>query len=453
MRCLQCDYPNPDDHRFCGSCGARLEKAASPSLIDDNDPLEIEAPVYRFEDRSQLRPRETTQIREKDRERELLRDTASKNGDGKHQTNASPAAVESLPHEIIEPTDEELRPEASAKNFDTGIGGPSFLGLSYDDSRKSGFIYDTPRDDGFVYDSDGQSPEYLLEDVPRGVSWRAWGLLALLLVGAGLGYLQWRASHHQGPDLASILSRNGATVDPGSPVAPEKSAQPATRKPSAPDVNASASNSSSDAAPLMATGTKANDVKNAANVQAANVTGEKPKNADTTTSEASSSKTESSKTSPANDEENTSETASSDTAEANTASASKPESDAPVAKATKPALAKPVAETEPAKPKTLGDKDPLLLQADKYIRGRGVRQNCASGVNLLRQAVSAGNPAADIKLGALYWSGTCVTQSKVTAYQWFSRAHSMEPKNRWVERSRSSLWAGMNLDERRRASY
>jgi hypothetical protein len=46
-----------------------------------------------------------------------------------------------------------------------------------------------------------------------------------------------------------------------------------------------------------------------------------------------------------------------------------------------------------------------------------------------------------------------VTQSNVTAYQWFSRAHVLEPQNRWIERSRNSLWAGMSTEEKHRVSY
>jgi TPR repeat protein len=132
----------------------------------------------------------------------------------------------------------------------------------------------------------------------------------------------------------------------------------------------------------------------------------------------------------------------------------KPESDGPAAKVTKTRSAAPAPVEEKApEPKSLGDKDPLLIKADKYIQGRGVRKNCSTGVNLLRQAMSEGNPEADVKMGALYWSGTCVTQSNVTAYQWFSRAHSLEPKNRWIERSRNSLWASMSAAEKRRVNY
>jgi TPR repeat protein len=141
---------------------------------------------------------------------------------------------------------------------------------------------------------------------------------------------------------------------------------------------------------------------------------------------------------------------------------SAPESDESVSKATKPAHARPAAvedtsadETRTARsapPKPLGDKDPLIIQAENYIQGRRVRQNCSQGVNLLREAVGQGNPAADVKMGALYWSGTCVTQSKVTAYQWFTRAHEKEPRNIWIERSRNSLWASMSSQEKRRVA-
>ena len=109
-------------------------------------------------------------------------------------------------------------------------------------------------------------------------------------------------------------------------------------------------------------------------------------------------------------------------------------------------------EDQASQPKSLGEKDPLIVQAEKYIQGRGVRKNCSTGINLLRQAIGEGNPAADVKMGALYWSGTCVTQSKVNAYEWFSRAHTLEPNNRWVERSRNSLWASMSPSEKQRAA-
>ena len=319
----------------------------------------------------------------------------------------------------------------------SGIAGPSFLGLGYENASDNGFVYDKPRNDGFIYDTNTETPEYLLEEVPRGISWRAWALFALLLVGAGLGYVQWRASHNQGPDIAAILAGNGATVDPSGPVMTGNNGKPATKKPEAPAADASQTNSANGAAAQGST----NDNSTAADAKEA-------PDSDSKTANATAAKKNASTDSSADDSEEASTSPSAKDADA----AAKPESDGPTEKSEKPRHAK-LAPLEPPAPKPLGDKDPLIVEAERYIQGRGVRQNCSTGINLLHQAMSAGNPAADVKMGALYWSGTCVTQSNLTAYQWFSRAHALEPQNRWIERSRNSLWASMNADEKRRVNY
>lgn len=462
--CRECDHSNPDDHRFCAMCGAKLEPATKPLDIDDDDPLELETPVYQFDDRSRLR--QPAQANLRDRQREQIRDTSSISSNGRRGSRRD-TNVESFPREIIEPTVGDEYENGNRRDAVSGIGGPSFLGLNYESGGNRGFVYDKPRQDGFVYDTDGETPEYLLEEVPRGVSWRAWALCLLLIIGGGLGYIQWRASHHQGPDLASILARNGATVDPSGPVAPDKSAKPADNK-----TNSAASGSSDTANTKPEDNSQSTEDKNVsasaddntdedAAAPNANASATKDANA---AAIGSDSKSGNAKAGNNNKDEARSQD---DTDESDSASAAKttaksvdedektakPESDGPAGKTGKTARKTEVADEEPPQPKTLGDKDPLLIQANRYLQGRGVRKNCATGVNLLRQAVSEGNPAASVKLGALYWSGTCVTQSKVTAYQWFSRAHSLEPTNRWVERSRNSLWASMSPEEQRRVNY
>jgi TPR repeat protein len=280
------------------------------------------------------------------------------------------------------------------------------------------------------------------------------------MVGGALGYIQWRASHHQGPDLASILARNGATVDPSGPVMPDKTTKAAAS--TASNTNADAANAKNNAAAdgKNSGGSSARNEDEDSSVIDANAAAEKNANAVAANndSKSGSAKPDNKGNAQSQDDSDEADTASNTKSVAAKTSdedekAAQPESDGPVTKTAKAAHKSEVADEAPAKPKTLGDKDPLLIQADKYIQGRGVRKNCSTGVNLLRQAVSEGNPAASIKFGALYWSGTCVTQSKVTAYEWFSRAHSLEPKNRWVERSRNSLWASMTPAEQRRVSY
>ena len=436
-------------------CGSKLVQSASSLLIDDNDPLNIETSSYRRDDRS-ASAGEPIQFRERERRREFGRDTAQSSNGGRGTTSSATMANLS-PDTAQEEAAEEARNRKPANRV-TGIGGPSFLGLGYEGSN-NGFVYDDPRD-GFVYDTDVAPPEYLLDEVPRGVSWRALALFLLLLAGAGLGYVQWRASHHQGfPDIASILARNGPTVDPSGPDMSNNTAPKAQSPTPASDSSSSDSAKSEDGSKTSADETAAkasagpdesNAAKNSADAKSTNAADKDKK---TDASAAGSKKSEDSQ-----DESLASKSPKAGASAAGTKDSdesAKPESDGPVAKATKSMRARPapVEDEKAPRPKSLGEKDPLVVQADKYLHGRGARKNCSAAVNLLRQASSAGNPSADVKMGALYWSGTCVTQSNITAYQWFARAHSLEPNNRWIERSRSSLWGRLTLAERRRVGY
>jgi len=434
MRCQQCGQSNPEKNKFCGMCGSKFE----PVVIDDGDPLGLEAPAYWSGDPARSTSQVPAELREQDRHRELVRDSVARSSSvGRGPGVSSTAAVDFPPSTVEEETHELPHRREPAARAIRGIAGPSFLGLGDEGATDSGFVYDKPRNNGFIYDTDADTPEYLLEEVPRGISWRAWALFALLLVGAGLGYVQWRASNNQGPDISAILSGNGATVDPGGPVMTGNNAKSAPKKPELSKAEASKTNSADgDAEGASAEGATAAS-KNANDVTESN-----------TASTKAAKKDESADSNAEDDPEKASAPASKGADEL-----AKPESDGPTSKLEKSRQAKLAPEEAKAAPKPLGDKDPLIVEAERYIQGRGVRQNCSTGINLLHQAMSAGNPAADVKMGALYWSGTCVTQSNLTAYQWFSRAHALEPQNRWIERSRNSLWASMSSDEKRRVSY
>lgn len=435
MRCDRCGYSSPENHKFCGMCGAKLSQAVSSVAVDDNDPLGIETPAP-----------EPQQFREVDRRREFARDAARSSGSN-GRTNYTAASVANLPPDTAqEEAAEEVRPRKPAMGA-TGIGGPSFLGLGYEDSNRA-FIYDNPKDDGFVYDTESETPQYLLTEVSRGVSWRAWAFFLLLIIGGGLGYVQWRASHNQGPDIAAILSGNGATVDPSGPDMRNK---PASLRPPTPPTDSSTNGTKSgtdkDTSPEAASSKPSSEFdSSAASKESADA-----KNASATENAAKTDKAAKADEAAADENSHSKSSKTAKSADEDSDESAKPESDGPVAKATKSKRAQPapVEEEEAPQPKSLGEKDPLIVQANKQLRAK----NCSSAVNLLRQASSAGNPSADVKMGALYWSGTCVRQSNVTAYQWFARAHSLEPNNRWVERSRSSLWARLTPTERRRVGY
>jgi Double zinc ribbon len=92
-----------------------------------------------------------------------------------------------------------------------------------------------------------------------------------------------------------------------------------------------------------------------------------------------------------------------------------------------------------------------LVQAQNYLQGRGgVRQNCEQGLIYLRAATQKNEPAADVQMGALYASGHCVQQDRVTAYRWFNSAHELDPANPWIRTNLDQLWAQMTPQERQR---
>src|SRR3954451_12550208 len=105
MRCEKCGHTNPENHKYCGMCGSKLAKVVSSIPIDDNDPLELEAPLYRFEDHAQT-AKEPMELRERDQQRELVRDAASRNSLPRERKAAtSSIAVENLPREAVERED------------------------------------------------------------------------------------------------------------------------------------------------------------------------------------------------------------------------------------------------------------------------------------------------------------------------------------------------------------
>src|SRR5438270_8358744 len=198
MKCQQCGHSNPDSNRFCGMCGEKLE-AARPSVaprvfktvpVSDDDLLEIGTPATRSEERSNLQSATAERIGALDEQRELVRDRAARNpGNGRRTTSSAFAehvAPLTTPEEEAE---EEFERLSGNTNYSTGIGGPSFLGIGYDSGGSNrGFVYDTPN--GPEYEGSQNTPEYLLDEQPsRTVSWRAWALFAILLVGGALAYI------------------------------------------------------------------------------------------------------------------------------------------------------------------------------------------------------------------------------------------------------------------------
>jgi TPR repeat protein len=108
------------------------------------------------------------------------------------------------------------------------------------------------------------------------------------------------------------------------------------------------------------------------------------------------------------------------------------------------------ASKKPEPPVTDHQYDAQVDQAERYLRGQGVAQNCSRAISLLRSSAREGNPRAQVKLGALYATGQCVTQDRAAAYQWLARAQETQPHNSYLQRTMNNLWSNMTPEERDR---
>ena len=102
-----------------------------------------------------------------------------------------------------------------------------------------------------------------------------------------------------------------------------------------------------------------------------------------------------------------------------------------------------------SKPTPVTPVDPTE-EAERYIYGRGVRQDCDRGLRLLKPA-AASNVKAMISLGALYSAGTCTPRDLPTAYRWFAMALHKQPDNLPLQDDLQKLWSQMTQPERQLA--
>jgi len=133
----------------------------------------------------------------------------------------------------------------------------------------------------------------------------------------------------------------------------------------------------------------------------------------------------------------------------------------PAAAVSQPAGSDPDKQTPPAEPspepKAAMRKPPAakpvdaVTYAERYIYGRGVRQDCDHGMRLLKPAAEQSNTKAMISLGALYSTGTCTPRDLPTAYRWFALALHKEPDNQALQEDLQKLWSQMTQPERQLA--
>src|SRR5207248_7319288 len=309
------------------------------------------------------------------------------------RSDRAPFDLSPQPAERVEPP---TKPVEWGAHRDTPapstISGPSFLGLG-SESPKGGYA-ETSRDLNYLFDEDEQ---------PRRSYGRVIGILLVLAVLGGLGYLQYKrsggswtppwakgpaqtpiqASQPQPGDQPNVGENSGqSTTANNTPPAGQAPATPATNQPpNAQDGSSDSTVKEQDLPPQGSQGqatvppSVGKDATNAAPADKGDTGSNKEamtETASSATGPGAKGAADNAKSVGANDSE-------SDAKEAGSARAAKDRSaandNADEAAADVPAKAAKPARTKPS-PQVASPDDTLVTNAEKYLYGRGVPQNC-----------------------------------------------------------------------------
>ena len=363
----------------------------------------------------------------------------------------------------------EPEAEPHPRSGTSTIVGPSFLGLS--DPPAAPVVIEEP-------------------PAPPRSQWRAWTAAVVVLLFAGLGYLEWRSEKNQtnnGPidvmkmQIQRLKGKKGAVVSPEStPETTQESpsgSQPTgtgngpdmqvvpQQKPQTPTNTAPANGTSPAPAanqPAQSPGSAVNNPTAPAPAVSQQATpgpargggvetadlGRNPPQPTNTNAPAAGKAAASagSSTTP-----NTGIAGADDGAARETVRAPKPvpgadelakaenASDAAAASAW---LWKSVAKGNPEAPVRL---------ANMYIKGDGVAKSCEQALVLLKSAAAKENAGARSRLGSLYGTGTCVPRDRVRAFEYMNSALDVNPNATWARDFREQLWNQMTPQERTQA--
>jgi hypothetical protein len=321
----------------------------------------------------------------------------------------------------VPPGEVRARTAAQAQGAASGeapvISGPSFLGLNQppSSSQRSNPLSIDPH-----AAPSSRSLDYLLEDdeQPKGRAAKFVLIVVALALAAGFGYLRWRnqalpwlGSHAAKPSATAPSPEGGdsSSTAPSSSTAVPGGTSPSTPTPApgAADSTAGVPSSASPASGTPSPGTSAaNPASNTAQPIATASAG----------------------------------SGSSSAATGSTSAVNSPTSPAPEAAA-----------APPRKPRvTPAPVDPVS-EAQKYIYGKGVRQDCDRGLRLLKPAADQANSKAMIEMGALYSAGLCTPRDLPTSYRWFALALRKDPNNQSLQADLQKLWGEMTQPERQLA--
>ena len=443
MRCGRCGNENDKANRFCGMCGAALvattpaearsagQAPTAPSesvaaLTSAQAPLPEAAGlgIVNAERPSAAPP--SPQVRTSELWTREVPTSAVR-----------PGAVRTNEVRSSEARPNAVRPSEAKPSAGPVITGHSFLGLSSPG----------PAIDRYA-ESDALRPssnvDYLLDDEEEPK--RGWGKLVLILVALGLavgfGYLHFKQAGFDGL-IAGDKKPLAAKPTPDAAQSPDSGSAPGLASPDGSTPAAGVSNNGTASATGSIATTPAQPAAQEPAPSAPTQTAPPPLQAvpaasapaQAVPSQLSPSQAQS------GDPNLPAGATPPPTPGPDTKAAPVDAQPAPKASASAPAMAKPPA----AKP-----IDPVT-NAERYIYGRGVRQDCDHGLQQLKQAADESNAKAMISMAALYSTGTCTPRDLPTAYRWFALALHKEPDNQALQDDLQKLWSQMTQPERQLA--
>jgi zinc-ribbon domain len=471
VRCPHCGNENPETHRFCGMCGASLLQGPGAAMAAPGNSIATPAG-------SVSAPRTAAPTAGVPRSAAPESSPAATATIPRPNPPApAPAAAAEAPTRAAARQTEPIapRPLQRATEQEPVISGPSFLGLNQPAAPP-------PRRGRLSIDPNSAPSsgnlDYLLEDdEPRsgGGGWKVVLILIALALAVSFGYLRWK---NQGLPFLNPAAKPAAQAPASTQTAPDANS------------NASAPTNPANTAPVNPANTTAGSPapNSAATAPASNpggsaATGNSPANATAPQSSASTSAPAAVTGAPSGGSNQAAVAApagSSNSAPAVTPSttagpgvnpsAATPNATAP---ASTPAAAPPSAPTksdnsseaaadndaknvatpasETSKPPAAIKRVDTVAEAQKYLYGKGVPQDCDRGLRLLKPAANAGNPKAMIEMGALYSAGLCAPHDLPTSYRWFAMALRKDPDNQSVATDLQKLWGEMTQPERQLA--
>lgn len=388
MRCGRCGNENGEANRFCGMCGAALV-AKDQAEGQEPQPGALES--------------------------------GGRSAEGLPATGSS----------------SDDRSDAGRSSWPVISGGPSLLGLNLP-ATETGSGRGDRHSDGHDPLRPSSNVDYLLDDEePR----RSWGKVILVVAALGLavgfGYLHWKRG---GFDWLSAGDKKPTAAMTQTPDAGQSGA----------DSGGAAANAGG-AAPPPASGAGTTPAANPAESAAQTAAPQPASQAAPTQSDSAQNSAPQSAVqedvAPQGDAGNSGAPAGagSHAADADSGTQSAPAGAMHRAVSHKPAAVKPAA----AKPAVARPVD-SVTEAERYIYGRGVVQDCDHGLRLLKPAAQS-NVKAMISLGTLYTTGTCTPRDLPTAYRWFALALHKEPDNQALQNNLQNLWSTMTPPERQLA--